>query len=180
MSKVHGGTAALAALTTVFTAPCPTSFILTSSKLASQYPPFPTDGPASCDPPNWDSNIADKAFQYYSPAICPRGFTVGCFVDDARTSEGFPAIEASETAAYCVPRHAPLGDWALMMACHGVFSLTLNLTLVALPVLQIRPTSEEASGDLCQPRPAVRLSLPRQRCKSDGPTPTSACWRRTP
>lgn len=109
-SKVHGGTVPLAALTTVFTPPCPTSWIITSSKQASQYPAFPTGGPASCDPPDWDRNIADKAFQYYSPAICPSGFTVGCFVTDARTTEGFPAIEAGETAAYCVPRQAPKTD----------------------------------------------------------------------
>lgn len=108
ISQVHGGTAPLTALTTVFTPPCPTTWLLTSSKLASQYPPFPTDGPASCDPPGWDRNIADKAFQYYSPAICPSAFTVGCFVTEAKTAEGFPAVERTETAAFCVPRWVSL------------------------------------------------------------------------
>ncbi|KAI3392997.1 hypothetical protein diail_4908 [Diaporthe ilicicola] len=98
-------TAPLAALTTVFTPPCSVSWLLTSSKNRSQFPPFPTTGPASCDPPKWATNIADKGFQYYSPAICPSGFEVGpgCQITDTRTAEGFPAIEPEETAAYCVP-----------------------------------------------------------------------------
>ncbi|KAK7740296.1 hypothetical protein SLS63_001498 [Diaporthe eres] len=98
-------TAPLAPLTTIFTPPCPISWLLTSSKNPSQFPPFPTTGPASCDPPSWAANIADKGFQYYSPAICPSGFEVGpgCQITKTRTAEGFPAIEPEETAAYCVP-----------------------------------------------------------------------------
>ena len=104
-SAVHGGTQPLAALTTVFTPPCPTSWIITSSKLASQFPPFPSDGPASCDPPSWGQNLAEKAFQYYSPAICPESFTVGCFATNLPSpDEKFPSIESTETAAFCVPR----------------------------------------------------------------------------
>lgn len=99
-------TAPLAPLTTIFTPPCPISWLLTSSKNPSQFPPFPTSGPASCDPPSWAANIADKGFQYYSPAICPSGFEVGpgCQITKTRTAEGFPAVEPGETAAYCVPR----------------------------------------------------------------------------
>lgn len=99
-------TAPLAPLTTIFTPPCPISWLLTSSKNPSQFPPFPTTGPASCDPPRWAANIADKGFQYYSPAICPSGFEVGpgCQVTETKTAEGFPAVEPDETAAYCVPR----------------------------------------------------------------------------
>ncbi|KAL1884063.1 hypothetical protein Daus18300_000172 [Diaporthe australafricana] len=98
-------TAPLAPLTTIFTPPCSISWLLTSSRNPSQFPPFPTAGPASCNPPSWAANIADKGFQYYSPAICPSGFEVGpgCQIKDTRTAEGFPAVEPDETAAYCVP-----------------------------------------------------------------------------
>lgn len=99
-------TAPLAALTTIFTPPCSISWLLTSTKNPSQYPPFPTTGPASCDPPYWTANLRDQGFQYYSPAICPSGFEVGsgCRITKARTAEGFPTTQAGETAVYCVPR----------------------------------------------------------------------------
>ncbi|KAK4150090.1 hypothetical protein C8A00DRAFT_46442 [Chaetomidium leptoderma] len=104
-TALHGGTTPLAALTSVFTPPCPTSWLLTTTRSFSQYPAFPTTGPASCDPPSWRTNIARAGFHYYSPAICPRGFVVGpnCGVTKTRTDEGFPAIAPGETAAYCVP-----------------------------------------------------------------------------
>ncbi|KAK0715314.1 hypothetical protein B0H67DRAFT_645082 [Lasiosphaeris hirsuta] len=104
-TAIHGGTVPLAALTTVFTPPCPTSWLLTNTKLISQLPVFPTTGPASCDPPSWAQNIAGGGFQYYSPAICPQGFAVGpnCGVIKTRTAEGFPPVAPGETVAYCVP-----------------------------------------------------------------------------
>lgn len=104
-TAAHGGTAPLAALTAVFTPPCPTSWLLTTTRLLSQYPAFPTTGPVSCDPPSWTANIASAGFHYYSPAICPQGFVVGpnCAVTKTRTNEGFPAIAPGETAVYCVP-----------------------------------------------------------------------------
>ncbi|KAK4176469.1 hypothetical protein QBC36DRAFT_290510 [Triangularia setosa] len=105
-SAVHGGTAPLASLTSVFTPPCSTTWLLTTTRLLSQYPPFPTAGPASCDPPSWNSNIAAGGFHYYSPAVCPEGFHVGpsCGLTRTRTAEGFPAVERRETVAYCVPK----------------------------------------------------------------------------
>ncbi|ORY60288.1 uncharacterized protein BCR38DRAFT_477100 [Pseudomassariella vexata] len=95
----------LAALTTVFTPPCATSWLLTTTKAPSQYPPFPTTGPSSCDPPFWAENLSAEGFHYYSPAICPSGFVVGpgCEITKTRTAEGFPAVEDGETAVYCVP-----------------------------------------------------------------------------
>lgn len=104
-TAVHGGATPLAALTSVFTPPCPTSWLLTTTRSFSQYPPFPTTGPASCDPPSWRTNIARAGFHYYSPAICPQGFVVGpnCGITKTRTDEGFPAIATGETAVYCVP-----------------------------------------------------------------------------
>ncbi|EAQ87491.1 hypothetical protein CHGG_04110 [Chaetomium globosum CBS 148.51] len=104
-TAAYGGTTPLAALTSVFTPPCPTSWLLTTTRSFSQYPPFPTTGPASCDPPSWRTNIAGAGFHYYSPAICPQGFVVGpnCGITKTRTDEGFPAIAPGETAVYCVP-----------------------------------------------------------------------------
>ncbi|KAM7220183.1 hypothetical protein V8F06_004511, partial [Rhypophila decipiens] len=103
--ELHGGTAPLAALTTVFRPPCPTTWLLTTTKLPSQYPPFPSAGAASCDPPSWNQNLDGAGFQYYSPAICPSGFVVGpsCDLGGARTTEGFPSVAPGETVAYCVP-----------------------------------------------------------------------------
>ncbi|GAP86689.1 hypothetical protein SAMD00023353_2000380 [Rosellinia necatrix] len=95
----------LAALTTVFTPPCPITWLLTTTKVPSQYPPFPTTAPASCDPPSWGEYVTSRGFEYYSPAICPSGFYIGpsCIVEKPRTAEGFPTIAAGETAAYCIP-----------------------------------------------------------------------------
>ncbi|KAI2775987.1 hypothetical protein F4815DRAFT_370276 [Daldinia loculata] len=93
----------LSELTTIFSPPCPVTWLITTTKVPSQYPPFPTTGPTSCDPPFWADNIAQKGFGYYSPAICPSGFVVGCTASNDRSGEGFPAITAGETAMYCVP-----------------------------------------------------------------------------
>ncbi|KAI8631603.1 hypothetical protein F5Y19DRAFT_399744 [Xylariaceae sp. FL1651] len=95
----------LAALTTVFTPPCPTTWLLTTTKVPSQLPPFPTSGPASCDLPSWTEYVSERGFEYYSPAICPSGFSIGptCIITNPRTGQGFPAIQSGETAAYCVP-----------------------------------------------------------------------------
>ncbi|KAI1803116.1 hypothetical protein F4811DRAFT_356628 [Daldinia bambusicola] len=94
----------IAELTTVFTHPCSITWLQTTTKVPSQYPPFPTTGPFSCDPAGWIENISMKGFAYYSPAICPEGFMIGCSAKDDRSAEGFPTIAAGETAMYCVPR----------------------------------------------------------------------------
>ncbi|KAI3317392.1 hypothetical protein HD806DRAFT_372394 [Xylariaceae sp. AK1471] len=95
----------LAAITTIFTPPCPITWLLTSTKAPSQFPSFATTAPVSCDPPSWGEYISQRGFEYYSPAICPSGFSVGpsCIITNPRTAQGFPAIQGGETAAYCVP-----------------------------------------------------------------------------
>ncbi|KAK7951216.1 uncharacterized protein PG986_006944 [Apiospora aurea] len=95
----------LAALTTVFTQSCSESWLLTTTQAPSRYPAFPTGGPASCEPPSWNDNIAFQGIRFYSPAICPSGFSVGpnCGVTKTRTQEGFPPVTSGETVAYCVP-----------------------------------------------------------------------------
>ncbi|EPE10586.1 hypothetical protein F503_05681 [Ophiostoma piceae UAMH 11346] len=101
------GTAPLAALTTIFTPPCPTSWLVTTSKVPSQFPSFPGAGPVpTCNPPSWQDNLSAEGFNFYSPAICPSGFEVGpgCLLTTTpRTSEGFPPVAPGETVAWCVP-----------------------------------------------------------------------------
>ncbi|TLS20971.1 uncharacterized protein PpBr36_10889 [Pyricularia pennisetigena] len=105
---LHGGTTPLAALTTIFTPPpnCATStWLLTTTEAPSQYPPFPTEGPSSCNIPRWEDNIDEGSYDFYSPAICPSGFVVGpsCTSVQVKTSDDFPKVEAGETVAFCVP-----------------------------------------------------------------------------
>uniref|UniRef100_L7JJR1 Uncharacterized protein n=1 Tax=Pyricularia oryzae (strain P131) TaxID=1143193 RepID=L7JJR1_PYRO1 len=106
-SLLHGGTAALAALTTIFTPPnCATStWLLSTTEAPSEYPPFPTEGPKSCNVPRWEDNIDDGSYDFYSPAVCPSGFVVGpsCTSVQVKTSDDFPKVEAGETVAFCVP-----------------------------------------------------------------------------
>ncbi|KAI0542803.1 hypothetical protein GGR58DRAFT_171622 [Xylaria digitata] len=139
----------LAALTTVFTPPCPITWLLTATKAPSQYPSFATGAPASCDPPAWDEYIPQRGFEYYSPAICPDGFYVGpsCIVTNPRTGQGFPAIQGGETAAYCIPNgHTCTSDTSDFRG--GVWGVsrtaTVNGAQVTVgPAIQIRWRDED-------------------------------------
>ncbi|KAL1899545.1 hypothetical protein Sste5346_002947 [Sporothrix stenoceras] len=146
-TALHGGTAPLAALTTVFTPPCPTSWLVTTTKLPSQFPSFPAADVAAttCDPPGWAGNLAGEGFQYYSPAICPDGFQVGagCILTGTpRTTEGFPAVVAGETVAWCVPSGQSCtsdttdfrgGIWGVSQTATGA-----GATVTVGPAIQIR------------------------------------------
>ncbi|ERT01417.1 hypothetical protein HMPREF1624_02663 [Sporothrix schenckii ATCC 58251] len=146
-ADLHGGTAPLAALTTVFTPPCPTSWLVTTTKLPSQFPSFPSANVAvpTCDPPGWAGNLAGEGFQYYSPAICPDGFEVGdeCILTGTpRTTEGFPAVAPGETVAWCVPSGQTCtsdttdfrgGVWGVLQTSTGA-----GATITVGPAIQIR------------------------------------------
>ncbi|KAI0890836.1 hypothetical protein F4806DRAFT_347346 [Annulohypoxylon nitens] len=136
-------------LTTVFTPPCPITWLLTSTKVPSQYPAFPTTGPSSCDPPSWPALLSQRGFGYYSPAICPSGFSVGCTAKDDRTSEGFPPTTSGETAMYCVPSGFACtsdttdfrgGIWGFQTASGSGPSVTVG------PAIQIRWREEDLSS----------------------------------
>ncbi|KAI1091429.1 hypothetical protein F5B19DRAFT_278013 [Rostrohypoxylon terebratum] len=149
-----------AELTTVFTPPCPITWLLTTTKVPSQYPAFPTTGPSSCDPPSWASALSQKGFGFYSPAICPSGFFVGCTAKDDRTSEGFPPTTSGETAAFCVPSGFVCtsdttdfrgGIWGFQTASGSSPSVTVG------PAIQIRWREEDLSSlqtDPLNPDPA--------------------------
>ncbi|KAH8899737.1 hypothetical protein GQ53DRAFT_815800 [Thozetella sp. PMI_491] len=144
-TALHAGTAPLAALTTVFTPTCSTSWLLTSTRLLSQHPPFPGAGPPGCDPPSWVQNLDGQGFQFYSPAICPDGFNVGpnCIIStQTKANEGFPPIAPGETAAWCVPSGMSCtgdttdfrgGFWGLVRP-----AAPTNAPITYGPIIQIR------------------------------------------
>ncbi|KAI1127235.1 hypothetical protein F5Y10DRAFT_266309 [Nemania abortiva] len=157
----------LAPLTTVFTPPCPITWLLTSTKVPSQYPPFPTTAPASCDPPSWETYLSQRGFEYYSPAICPSGFYVGpsCIITNPRTAQGFPAIQGDETAAYCIPTgHTCTSDTSDFRG--GVWGVsrtdTANGAQVTVgPAIQIRWRDEDLDGLETDPlTPGPRNTIP--------------------
>ncbi|ORY70928.1 uncharacterized protein BCR38DRAFT_491602 [Pseudomassariella vexata] len=139
--------APLAAMTTAFDFPCPTTWLQSATTAPEHIPPFPTAGPSSCNPPAWASNVAGHGLQYYSPAICPRGFNVGpeCKITKTRAPEGIPAIRSGETVVYCVPRgytcttdtaHGQGGVWGYTSS-QGSDSITVG------PAIQIRWQSSD-------------------------------------
>jgi hypothetical protein len=90
-SILHNGIPPAAALTTVFTPPagCPTAV---------------TDLPLqlSCMPSGYNEYIY-KSVGYFSPAICPTGYTIGCSREASGGNIG-PAVGPTETAMICCPR----------------------------------------------------------------------------
>lgn len=158
-------TAPLAALTTIFTPPSgcfQTYLITTTTHTLSAYPSFSLlaadDPKTSCDIPNWSSNVGGKGYQYYSPAICPSGFTVGpgCTITQgngvAKTAQGFPAIDTArgETAAWCVPSGLDCVDntsdfkGGVWGAATGQSAARSTVVTVA-PAVQIRFVQEDLS-----------------------------------
>ncbi|KAI8949795.1 hypothetical protein F4801DRAFT_385495 [Xylaria longipes] len=162
----------LAALTTVFTPPCPITWLLTTTKVPSQFPPFPTTAPVSCDPPSWDEYVSERGFEYYSPAICPSGFFVGpsCIITNPRTAQGFPVIQAGETAAYCIPNgHTCTSDTSDFRG--GVWGVSRTASangaqVTVGPAIQIRWRAEDLDGLETDPL------TPGARTTSTEPLPT--------
>ncbi|KAI1279015.1 hypothetical protein F5Y07DRAFT_397514 [Xylaria sp. FL0933] len=172
----------LAALTTVFTPPCPITWLLTTTKVPSQIPPFPTPAPASCDPPSWDQYIPERGFEYYSPAICPSGFYVGpsCIITNPRTAQGFPAIQDGETAVYCIPNgHTCTSDTSDFRG--GVWGVSrtasVNGAQVTVgPAIQIRWREEDLGNletDPLTPGPRVTQASSTQQPPPPPPPETS-------
>ncbi|KAK3943381.1 hypothetical protein QBC46DRAFT_39883 [Diplogelasinospora grovesii] len=179
-AAIHGGTAPLAALTTIFTPPCPTSWLITTSRLLSQYPHFPGSSSFDsqpCDPPAWDLNLSGEGFQYYSPAICPAGFAVGpgCGLTKTRTAEGFPAVALGETAVWCVPSgFACTSDTSDFRG--GIWGFTRGADAVTVgPAMQIRWVAADLS--ILETHPltpgltlAGRVASPATSTPSPGPS----------
>jgi hypothetical protein len=83
----HNGLRPATAITTIFTFPC-------------DRPDFwEVPLPEGCTPPAWNDYWGGAA--YYSPAICPSGYTICGERWDTRQG---PNVEATETAMMCAPR----------------------------------------------------------------------------
>ncbi|KAI1391759.1 uncharacterized protein F4822DRAFT_104838 [Hypoxylon trugodes] len=87
----HDGTPPVAALTTVWTAS--EGCFPVSTRSTTDIDLFWTSH-TKCAPPGYASYFETY---YYSPAICPSGFTIGC----SRYGQG-PPVESTETAVLCV------------------------------------------------------------------------------
>ncbi|KAI8722715.1 hypothetical protein NCS52_00416200 [Fusarium sp. LHS14.1] len=107
-------------LTTVWTIPdgCPSPV------------PLVDDGhtiDSSCYPPDywtiWES------FGFYSPGICPRGYTSGCKVTDSAYGG---TVRPTETAAICIPSSYSCSDYLIYAS-----SVSGNDT-ITVPAFQIR------------------------------------------
>jgi hypothetical protein len=83
-SPIHDGTSPAAALTTVFS--------------GSNCPVSTTSWSDSCLPPNYSSVYWIGDVGYYSPAICPSGYTAACSRFDSLQG---PGLESTETAMQC-------------------------------------------------------------------------------
>lgn len=94
-TKAHDGTPPAGSLTTIWAAPpdCISHGFDDSTTVISTW----TSNPL-CDPPGWSSYWNDAA-GYYSPAICPGLYTLGC---TRYTDIQGPPLEPSETASNCV------------------------------------------------------------------------------
>ncbi|OTA99604.1 hypothetical protein M426DRAFT_27353 [Hypoxylon sp. CI-4A] len=89
----HDGTPPVAALTTVWT-PSPGCFSVSTRSL-TDIDIFWSANP-ECGPPGYSSYF--DTF-YYSPAICPSGYSIGC--SRYEDNQG-PSVEPTETAMLCV------------------------------------------------------------------------------
>jgi hypothetical protein len=84
---LHEGTSPAGSLTTIFTPPCDIATVEDWSG-------------TSCYPRGWSDYWFGNT-GYYSPAICPSGYTIAC--SRYATAQG-PDVEPTETAALCAPR----------------------------------------------------------------------------
>jgi hypothetical protein len=80
------------ALTTVFTPPTGCSWPI--SEVLSI--------PTTCFPPYYN-RAGPEYLGYYSPGICPSGYTVGCTPDSSVKTFNDEPIKPGETVGVCVP-----------------------------------------------------------------------------
>ena len=90
----HNGIAPAAAMPTPFDFPCGINFLSNEFHKNKHLRDV-------CGPPNFE-NYWWSTIGYYSPAVCPRGYTAGCF---RWNSDQGPPVEPTETAVQCVPRY---------------------------------------------------------------------------
>ena len=146
-----------AALTTIWTPPC---------GIDRWYyePTTSTAVPLSCKPPGWAAYWDDiVSIAYYSPAICPSGFSIGCTRYHA--SQG-PAPLSGESAYLCVQRYSGARDnrlprpsanigWPVKLAEGTPADLNQKPTLLSLtsgrPPPAVRTFTSDGSHRIFQP-----------------------------
>ncbi|KAI0173007.1 hypothetical protein GGR52DRAFT_572812 [Hypoxylon sp. FL1284] len=129
-SRDHEGTPPVAALTTIWTAP--EDCFPISKDPAEDIDLFWSSQPA-CGPPGYTSYY--DTF-YYSPAICPSGFTVGC--SRYAASQG-PDVEPTETAVLCV-----LSDYSCATDDWNYYATNTDLSYAQI-MIQVRWAESDLS-----------------------------------
>ncbi|KAI1372513.1 hypothetical protein F4677DRAFT_432459 [Hypoxylon crocopeplum] len=162
----HDGTPPVAALTTVWT-PSEGCFPV-STRSTSDIDMFWTSNP-ECAPPGYETYFETY---YYSPAICPSGFTVGC---SRYGSFQGPSVESTETAMLCV-----LSDYVCTPGAWNYYATNTDLEYAQI-MIQIRWAESDLSTLETHPlTPGLTLSTvtsageadATQTGPSSGPTVT--------
>ncbi|KAF3928107.1 hypothetical protein AA313_de0203444 [Arthrobotrys entomopaga] len=132
-------------LTTIWTPPpnCPTRV------MSQTYAPLSESRKYPCAPPYFDQ--VWYSWGYYSPGICPSGYTIGCYPTPTDTLN-FRAIAPTETAALCVPTGYQC--WDYYDNGRGLVNITSEadeISLTALfrtpvPAFQIRWAESDLSN----------------------------------
>ncbi|TLS27788.1 hypothetical protein PpBr36_00378 [Pyricularia pennisetigena] len=92
-ASLHDGTTPAGSLTTIWTPPCPGGPMTTWDSSANK-------SLESCMPTNYKDVYYYGNAGYYSPGICPSGYTSAC--RQYNTQQG-PPLEPEETAVICAP-----------------------------------------------------------------------------
>lgn len=133
------------ALTTVFTPPAGCSWPISDT----------FNRPTSCFPPYFD-RAGPAYLGYYSPGICPSGYTVGCTPDTAIRTFNDEPIKSGETVGVCVPVYVLVSSAVLRamwrseltssrsFSCRGTASLTTGVMAVSTYTVGTTRTSAEA------------------------------------
>ncbi|KAI1658569.1 hypothetical protein F4813DRAFT_38402 [Daldinia decipiens] len=126
----HDGTPPVAALTTIWT-PSDGCFPV-STRPTTDIDIFWTSNP-ECAPPGYASYFETY---YYSPAMCPSGFTVGC--SRYGNFQG-PSVEPTETAVLCV-----MSDYSCTPDGWNYYATNADLSYAQV-MIQIRWASSDLS-----------------------------------
>ncbi|KAF5026414.1 hypothetical protein F66182_1479 [Fusarium sp. NRRL 66182] len=132
----EGGEFDIAPLTTIWTVGEGCASVVTFANLASI--------DASCYPPDYERVWYDGG--YYSPGICPSGYTSGC---RPSSGDGEP-VKTTETAVICVPSGYQCSDGLILHASSMSGGNTISVPAFQirwaesdLPALETHPLSQD-------------------------------------
>ncbi|KAK3305180.1 uncharacterized protein B0T15DRAFT_190683 [Chaetomium strumarium] len=159
------------ALTTVFTPPA-----------GCVWPIIPDiNRPATCNPPYFQ-HAGPQWLGYYSPGICPSGYTVGCIPDSSVETFNDERIKPGETVGVCVPvSYACPTDSDRLPLTSGVMAVSYYTTETTQTysearIVHIRWQSSDLSLFETPPLPGLtvsRTSTPPQSATGRSETETS-------